>query len=541
MVRTKPHNPRLQRGHSLARNLKGFFPFSEHGGDSSQDLALGNTATPLQTNPPSWLATEYGSAIKPAFGAAFGCNPFQDPGSDEIEAFTVSIIARNPHVPGNTRDSLLFGFDQNYLLVWDSINPGFEGKWIIYNGATYTTVSLGTLAANTWYHFVCMHTAGDTRVYVDGVLVSSTASITGANNDAATKIEIGDRLAGNWEFEGDIVHCGFWDRMLSSSEVADHYIDPFAVIRPRKRVLGKSPAVAPDPAFDPGIISKPAVLAQAQSKRPASKTWIPGFAPSILFDPATVSKPSVARAAPTLRPAGRSWVPVFSTPTVPFNPAFAHKMRVKPAAPVSRPAGRAWLPGFTVTPLPVPLNPALILKSLVTPAKTFKRPSTPIWLPGFPVSPTVPDTSWNVFESDIIHPNPVLTAIEASGDAEHPNPVSVFEVDQDIEHPVLVIPVDPVPPDAPLGDYTKIGDYTAVPGDRFIMVDATLGPVTITLFTAVGNPGNVLDIKKIDSSANPVTVAPDGSETIDEGLTRILALQYDSLTILPDNIEWWIL
>lgn len=88
---------------------------------------------------------------------------------------------------------------------------------------------------------------------------------------------------------------------------------------------------------------------------------------------------------------------------------------------------------------------------------------------------------------------------------------------------------------------TKVGAYTATDSDAVILCDASGGAFTVTLPTAVGISGKVYRIKKIDSSANAITIDADGSETIDDSTTRVLSSQYDAITIISDGSEWWIL
>ena len=64
---------------------------------------------------------------------------------------------------------------------------------------------------------------------------------------------------------------------------------------------------------------------------------------------------------------------------------------------------------------------------------------------------------------------------------------------------------------------------------------------TITLPTASGIIGRMYHIKKTDSSANTVTIDENGAETIDGGVTAILTTQYESITIITNGSEWWIL
>ena len=77
-------------------------------------------------------------------------------------------------------------------------------------------------------------------------------------------------------------------------------------------------------------------------------------------------------------------------------------------------------------------------------------------------------------------------------------------------------------------------------GDDVVLVDATSGAVTVSLPPAADR-FKELCIKKIDSSSNAVTVDGDGSETIDDSATLVLASQYDAVRLASDGLEWWIL
>ena len=49
-----------------------------------------------------------------------------------------------------------------------------------------------------------------------------------------------------------------------------------------------------------------------------------------------------------------------------------------------------------------------------------------------------------------------------------------------------------------------------------------------------------LAIKKIDSSANTVTIDAAGANTIDGVATKVISTQYDKLTIQWDGTNWHI-
>jgi hypothetical protein len=88
---------------------------------------------------------------------------------------------------------------------------------------------------------------------------------------------------------------------------------------------------------------------------------------------------------------------------------------------------------------------------------------------------------------------------------------------------------------------SKTADYTATTSDEIILVDASSSNVTITLPAVSGNSGVHFHIKKTDSSTNTVTVDGSGSETIDGATTQVISSQYDSMHIVCDGTEWWIL
>lgn len=74
------------------------------------------------------------------------------------------------------------------------------------------------------------------------------------------------------------------------------------------------------------------------------------------------------------------------------------------------------------------------------------------------------------------------------------------------------------------------------------LCDATAGNIVINL-PACGDIGIIpaLHIKKVDSSVNTVTINPDGTETIDGDLTLIITTQWDSVMIVNDGLNWFII
>lgn len=75
--------------------------------------------------------------------------------------------------------------------------------------------------------------------------------------------------------------------------------------------------------------------------------------------------------------------------------------------------------------------------------------------------------------------------------------------------------------------------------DEVLLVDASSGPVTLTLISAVATP-NVYTVKKIDASANAVTVAAASGETIDGAPSRSITTQWNCVTVGAVNGAWYV-
>lgn len=76
--------------------------------------------------------------------------------------------------------------------------------------------------------------------------------------------------------------------------------------------------------------------------------------------------------------------------------------------------------------------------------------------------------------------------------------------------------------------------------DHYVKVSTAGGAVTATLFTAVGNTGKLVQVKKTTSDSNAVTVATTGGQTIDGQSTVTIARQYDAYTFVSDGTNWGI-
>jgi hypothetical protein len=86
----------------------------------------------------------------------------------------------------------------------------------------------------------------------------------------------------------------------------------------------------------------------------------------------------------------------------------------------------------------------------------------------------------------------------------------------------------------------KTGAYTIAGTDQIITGDASSAAFTITLPTAVARDGQTFTIKKIDNSANAVTLGTTSSQTIDGNTTYTLSARYKYVTVVSDGGNWMI-
>ena len=81
---------------------------------------------------------------------------------------------------------------------------------------------------------------------------------------------------------------------------------------------------------------------------------------------------------------------------------------------------------------------------------------------------------------------------------------------------------------------------TGTSGTIIILCDCTSNNITVNMPTAVSNVATFI-IKKIDASANTVTIDGATTETIDGGLTAVLQVKDESLSLISDNSNYKII
>jgi len=72
-----------------------------------------------------------------------------------------------------------------------------------------------------------------------------------------------------------------------------------------------------------------------------------------------------------------------------------------------------------------------------------------------------------------------------------------------------------------------------------IFINAT-ADITLTLPTAVGQGGVVVNLKRININTDTVTVDTTGTETID-GMDDITIASYENIKLISNNVNWFII
>lgn len=137
---------------------------------------------------------------------------------------------------------------------------------------------------------------------------------------------------------------------------------------------------------------------------------------------------------------------------------------------------------------------------------------------------------------------PVLAALQAA--ALVPAPVTdLAALQQDLQDLALAPAPQPyVPSGAQFNNFRTATISTTVTGsDYLVMCDASAGPITVTLPATTAGLGRTLQVKKIDTTLNYVTIAAIGADTIDGASTAVLTTQYEAVTVLAVNGNWVIL
>lgn len=83
-------------------------------------------------------------------------------------------------------------------------------------------------------------------------------------------------------------------------------------------------------------------------------------------------------------------------------------------------------------------------------------------------------------------------------------------------------------------------NYQATPENGTIAVNAVSAALSVTLPSAASMKDRTLNVKKVDASANAVTVRALTGETIDGAATASTIVQWFSFGLVSDGARWYV-
>lgn len=104
-------------------------------------------------------------------------------------------------------------------------------------------------------------------------------------------------------------------------------------------------------------------------------------------------------------------------------------------------------------------------------------------------------------------------------------------------------PIGPAGHDAaggPVNISTKSGNYTVLVTDNVLLANCAGGAITFTLPPAATATGHVFYFKKIDATANSMTIQANGAEIIDGFNTKTTITQWEEFTLITNGTAWYI-
>ena len=88
---------------------------------------------------------------------------------------------------------------------------------------------------------------------------------------------------------------------------------------------------------------------------------------------------------------------------------------------------------------------------------------------------------------------------------------------------------------------SKSGNYQLLNSDDVILANAAADNIMIELTSASATKGKIFRIKKMDTSLNEVIIAPQASETVDGQADFRLGSYLESVTVISDGFNWFII
>jgi hypothetical protein len=241
---------RLNHSHVLANGVVFAAPFTEGSGLSIYDLSSSAVVGAL-TGGPTWQASPFGWALN-----FDGNNDYVDLGNPAALQITGNIsIVVYVYYTAASLSGIILAKDKDtggraYTFDFNSGGSPNGLRFYINGGGGSNIVHTNGVfpANNVWHQFVGTYNIdGTLTLYVDGAQVAQQTGAASSIPTATANVTIGRREYAGFEgyFPGSIQNVSIYNRTLSAAEVANLYVDPFAIYRqPDYRWLKSSTAAS---------------------------------------------------------------------------------------------------------------------------------------------------------------------------------------------------------------------------------------------------------------------------------------------------------
>jgi len=207
----------LEFGHSLATGLVGLWLLNEGSGNKVFDLS-GNGKDGIFSGDVSWAAGKFGSSI--LYGGTAG---HINLGSDFLGTTPITIIAWiNPATLGDNNQGRIIDNSQIIFRMFTSSDIIATSN----GGGTELTATGNNIILNAWQQvaFTRDSSGASSFLYINGI--EEVPGDTGTPASGGT-VYTGDRADGLRSFNGMFDHLVIYNRVLSASEIALLYREPF--------------------------------------------------------------------------------------------------------------------------------------------------------------------------------------------------------------------------------------------------------------------------------------------------------------------------
>jgi hypothetical protein len=248
----------IKRNSMQTNGLIGYWPLNEDGGLVANDKIGSNTGTIY-------------SAVTRTPGP-FGSAVYFSGTSSEI---TTTTQYTNPTIysislwfnTSTASGKKLFGFENvstgTSASAWDRhiyIDTAGKITYGVYNSGSQLMTSTNSYADGVWHHVVVTQSASQAVMYIDGALITTLSSVSGANYSGYWRIG-GYRMGNTWStatdgyYTGSLADIRLYNRSLSAAEAQALYTNPLGIYKEPlfKTSVIRSSGVVYDVSFSQGV------------------------------------------------------------------------------------------------------------------------------------------------------------------------------------------------------------------------------------------------------------------------------------------------